>query len=65
MKQDLTWIKILFENYKKGLKTGFDDGYVTIHDYKYKTEAADELLEQIKGFIREANAVVEKDSGKI
>lgn len=62
--QDLTWIKTLFDNYKKGLETGFDEGWVTVHDYKYKRQAADELLDQIKRFIKDANEVVNQQNSK-
>lgn len=58
--QDLTWIKVIFENYKKKFsKEALSDGHCTIPEHKYKTEAADELLTEIKTFIKEANKIVE------
>lgn len=60
--QDLTWIKVLFENYKKKYSSeALSEGRCNVPQHLYKSEAADELLNEIKTFIKEANLVVKKD----
>lgn len=56
IKQDLTWLRDLIENYKFGLRTQLKiSSTPNFIETKYKVEAADEILNNIREFIAEAN----------
>lgn len=61
-KMDLSWIKSIFESYKKEQTELIKEYHSEIgfRVYKGKMYAADDLLKKIKDFIKEANKLQEK-----
>lgn len=61
MKQDLSWLQGIFETYKTNLDVRWDQGDdMTPGELRWKRQAANEILEEIKDFIRKANEVTRK-----
>lgn len=62
-KISLSWIPQVFESYKKEQLSNIESGcFLNSMDeiFEAKIEAADELLQDIKKFIKEANKLQEK-----
>ena len=63
--QDLTWLKTLITNYKNEcvkLRDQLAYSDMMRESLDSKTEAADEILEEIKKFIAEANELIKEQN---
>lgn len=63
--QDLSWIKGIFETYKRNLDNRWErDESMDPQELRWKRQAADEILDELKDFIRKANEVTRKQKVK-
>lgn len=62
-KTDLSWLPSIFENYTNFIKSQIDSGDYNsygIQNFEMKIEAANELLSNIKQFIKDANSLTKE-----